>query len=50
MAAVKKSLDEAKVMAGVLALLVAEREDRLNDGSDKYTPAKTANAMAKTPT
>ena len=46
MAAVKKSLDEAKVMAGVLALLVAEREDRLNDGSDKYTPAKTEVVLA----
>lgn len=33
--------DEAKVMAGVLALLVAEREDRLNAGDEKYKPAKT---------
>jgi DNA-directed RNA polymerase specialized sigma24 family protein len=28
-------------MAGVLALLVAEREDRLNGSEQKYKPAKT---------
>ncbi len=32
---------ETKVMAGVLALLVAEREDRLNASDQKYKPANT---------
>jgi DNA-directed RNA polymerase specialized sigma24 family protein len=45
-AAAKQKLDEAKVMAGVLALLVAEREDRLNAGSEKYKPAKTEVVLA----
>jgi DNA-directed RNA polymerase specialized sigma24 family protein len=39
-------LDEAKVMAGVLALLVAEREDRLNASDAKYKPAKTEVVLA----
>jgi DNA-directed RNA polymerase specialized sigma24 family protein len=34
------ALDSAKVMAGILALLVTEREDRLN-ASDQYKPPKT---------
>jgi DNA-directed RNA polymerase specialized sigma24 family protein len=33
--------DADKAMAGVLALLVAEREDRLNGSDQKYKPAKT---------
>lgn len=33
--------DAAKVMAGVLALLVAEREDRLSASDQKYKPSKT---------
>jgi DNA-directed RNA polymerase specialized sigma24 family protein len=32
--------DQGKVMAGVLAILVAEREERLN-GTDENKPAKT---------
>jgi DNA-directed RNA polymerase specialized sigma24 family protein len=33
--------DQAKVMAGVLAILVAEREERLNGTDHKNKPAKT---------
>lgn len=33
--------DEAKTMAGVLAILVAEREERLNGTDEKNKPAKT---------
>lgn len=38
--------DAAKAMAGVLALLVAEREDRLNGSDQKYKPAKTEVLLA----
>jgi hypothetical protein len=45
-AAARQTLDEAKVMAGVLALLIAEREDHLNASDAKYTPAKTEVVLA----
>jgi DNA-directed RNA polymerase specialized sigma24 family protein len=41
MATTTAAPDSGKVMAGVLALLVAEREDRLNEADQKYKPAKT---------
>jgi DNA-directed RNA polymerase specialized sigma24 family protein len=46
MAAAKQPLDNAKVMAGVLALLVAEREDRLYASDEKYKPPKTEVVLA----
>ena len=38
--------DPASVMAGVLAILVAEREERLNGIDDKHKPAKTEVLLA----
>jgi DNA-directed RNA polymerase specialized sigma24 family protein len=38
--------DQATVMAGVLAILVAEREERLNGTDEKNKPAKTEVLLA----
>jgi DNA-directed RNA polymerase specialized sigma24 family protein len=40
-------LDPTKVMAGVLAMLVAEREDRLGSDDRKDDPPKTELVLSK---
>lgn len=39
-------LPQEKVLAGVLAILVAEREERLNGADEKNKPAKTELLLA----
>jgi DNA-directed RNA polymerase specialized sigma24 family protein len=38
--------DSGKLLAGLLAILVADREDRLNTSDQKYRPAKTEVVLA----
>jgi DNA-directed RNA polymerase specialized sigma24 family protein len=44
--ATSTTLDQEKVLAGVLALLVAEREERLNGIDGKKQPVKTEVLLA----